>query len=104
MLNNINECGSRAAYIVSNMLQFSRKSGKKLETINTEEILEHMIDLASNDYDLKKNYDFRQIRILREYESNMRPIECVKTEIEQVHYLKILSDNPLNSFLHITTF
>lgn len=84
MLNGIQRAGSRASIIVNNMLQFSRRSNIQKEAVPAAAIIDRALELASNDYDLKKQYDFRHIRILREYEADMPPIWCIPTEIEQV--------------------
>jgi len=53
------------------------------------ELLDRSIDLASSDYDLKKKYDFRQIRIIHEYEHDLPLIPCESGKIQQL-FLNIL--------------
>ncbi len=77
------DAGSRAAKIVSNMLKFSRGTESKFDYLNINTIIDKSLDLASNDYDLKKNYDFKNIRIIKEY-GNLPDIPCAETQIEQV--------------------
>jgi len=84
MLDSIQESGKRAASIVENMLSFSRKSDKKLESYDLSALLDKTLDLAANDYNLKKYYDFRQIKIVREFDSDMPRVECEGNEIQQV--------------------
>ncbi|WP_163352124.1 ATP-binding protein [Desulfovibrio sp. JC010] len=86
MLDGIVESGSRAATIVSNMLTFSRKSEKKHEKYNIAELLDTTIELAANDYDLKKHYDFRKIEINREYAEDVPSVVCEGTELQQVFF------------------
>ncbi|MBU2510704.1 PAS domain S-box protein [bacterium] len=74
----------RASDIISNMLHFSRKSESKMMSNNLNEICDRAILLADNDYDLTKKYDFRDIRVNREYDSNLKQVICNETEIEQV--------------------
>lgn len=83
-LNGIRDSGDRAAKIVSNMLQFSRQSAPAPVVADLAEIIEKTLELAANDYDLKKKYDFRHIEIVREYDDNIKDIPCIVTEIEQV--------------------
>ena len=83
-LDGIRECGSRAARIVSNMLQFSRRSDAARTTASLPELIDRTIDLAANDYDLKKKYDFRHIEIIREFDPELPAIPVIVTEIEQV--------------------
>ncbi len=82
-LVTIKEAGERAAKIVRSMLDFSRKSEsqKAMHSINT--ILDGVIDMASNDYDLKKKYDFKSVDIRCDYE-DIPEIMCTETEIAQV--------------------
>jgi PAS domain S-box-containing protein len=83
-LEGIREAGARAARIVANMLNFSRRSDSSKELVSVEELLDNSVELASTDYDLKKKYDFRHVRIVREYDQDVPPVFCSRTEIEQV--------------------
>lgn len=83
-LAGIQEAGTRAAKIVSDMLTFSRHSEPHLDYANLKDILETALRLAASDYDLKKKYDFKQISIQRDYDPGLERIYCDKTEIEQV--------------------
>jgi len=84
MIDDIRDAGERAARIVSNMLQFSRGSEARFQKVKLSELIERTIELAANDYDLKKKYDFRHIEIVREYEDDLPDIAVIVTEIEQV--------------------
>jgi len=83
-IGGIQEAGKRASEIVKNMLSFSRRSESSPRPHVLKDLVERSIDLASKDYDLKKKYDFRRIRIVRNYEEPSPKIDCVGTEIEQV--------------------
>ncbi|OEU64996.1 MAG: histidine kinase [Desulfovibrio sp. S3730MH75] len=82
-LASIQEAGARAAAIVKSMLDFSRKSNSAKSSGNIETALENALSLASNDYDLKKQYDFKKIKIIREYK-NPPPFNFTEMEIGQV--------------------
>ncbi|MCP4719674.1 MAG: response regulator [Desulfobacteraceae bacterium] len=84
MLISIITSVNRAAKIVQDMLSFSRKSKPEFLKQNIKELLDKSIDLASKDYDLNKRFDFRQIVIKREYESEVPEIMCHASQIEQV--------------------
>lgn len=84
MIDGIREMGERASRIVSNMLNFSRRSESRTDTVRMEDLLDKTIELAASDYDLKKSYDFRHIEIVRDFEKGMPPVECVAVEIQQV--------------------
>ncbi len=83
-LQGIRESGERAAGIVSNMLNFSRRSESRMAPANPAELVNRAVELAGHDYDLKKRYDFRQIEIVRDYAPDLPRLPCTETEIEQV--------------------
>ncbi|MFZ5427601.1 MAG: PAS domain S-box protein [Thermodesulfobacteriota bacterium] len=80
----IRESGVRAARIVANMLDFSRRDETRLEPTSVRDILDRSLELASSDYDLKKKYDFKHIVIVKDYAGDLPPVICSRTEIEQV--------------------
>lgn len=88
-VEDIRKGGERAAAIVSNMLNFSRKPDGRGSSTHLEELLEQTLDLAGSDYDLKKKYDFRQIEIVRAYDSDVPMVVCQASKIQQV-FLNIL--------------
>lgn len=83
-LRGIQDAGTRAAGIVTDMLAFSRRSKAELAPARLDELLDTVIRLAASDYDLKKKYDFRQIEVIRDYDPNLGAVYCDRTEIEQV--------------------
>ncbi|UZP68397.1 PAS domain S-box protein [Desulfovibrio mangrovi] len=84
LLHGVRSSGERAANIVSNMLEFSRRSETRFSPVNISELLDKAVELAWNDYDLKKKYDFRQMDVVREYAPNLPEVHCNGMEIEQV--------------------
>ena len=84
MLEDINESGCRAAKIVDNMLGFARKSESMVSSNNIINLIDSTLELACTDYDLKKKYDFRGIRITREYENDLPLVPCDSGKIQQV--------------------
>jgi PAS domain S-box-containing protein len=89
LVSGMRQSASRAAKIVSDMLEFSRQSGSGKLPSSITTILDKAVELCSNDYDLKKKYDFRHIQIVREYEPGLPAVACVPTQIEQV-FMNIL--------------
>jgi PAS domain S-box-containing protein len=83
-ISHIRVAGSRASKIITNMLKFSRKSESRRETADISEVLEQVLELASNDYDMKKSYDFKHIQVVREFDTTVPPIVITVLEIEQV--------------------
>jgi signal transduction histidine kinase len=86
MMDSIMESGHRAARIVENMLSFSRKSNVHMSNVDVCALLDRTVELAANDYDLKKQYDFRKIRIEREYEAEVPFVPCEESKIQQVFF------------------
>ncbi len=76
--------GMRAARIVADMLSFSRRSESLFAPTKLSDMVETVLRLAANDYDLKKQYDFRNIRIDRDFQPDMPAVPCEKIKIEQV--------------------
>ncbi|WP_428242000.1 sensor histidine kinase [Gynuella sp.] len=83
-IDNIYDAGDRAAHIVTNMLQFSRKSGRDLSPQDVYAIVTEALEIASSDFDLKQGFESQQISILNTCEANRHIISCAKQEIEQV--------------------
>lgn len=47
-------------------------------------MLDKTIELAENNYDLRKKFDFRKIKINRKYEPDIPLVYCEKSKIQQV--------------------
>jgi len=100
--------GTRAADIIANMLAFSRKGTVNLEPTPLPQLIDKALELAACDYDLKKKYDFRNIRINREFDQDMPPIVMNNLEIEQVllniikNAAQALAERPSGSMSQIT--
>jgi PAS domain S-box-containing protein len=84
MLDAINESGRRVADIVDNMLSFARKSEATFSSHNPAELMDKTLELAVTDYDLKKRYDFKTIKVIKEYEENLPLLHCEGAKIQQV--------------------
>ncbi|MCP4119053.1 MAG: PAS domain S-box protein [Desulfobacteraceae bacterium] len=78
--------GARAARIVENMLSFSRKGDDVVESHPMDELMDATLEIAENDYGLKKKYDFRSITIEREYAAGLPPVPCERSKIQQVFF------------------
>ena len=85
------DAGRRAADIVSNMLSFSRKSTSGFLAEDVCQLLDRTLKLAESDYNLKKRFDFKMIRVIKQYESSIPKIYCKASEIQQV-FFNILSN------------
>ncbi|MDD2852738.1 MAG: response regulator [Desulfuromonadaceae bacterium] len=74
----------RATSIIDNMLHFSRLNVTSHQLTDLNEVIVRAIELASNDYNLRKKYDFKNITIQRDLDSNLPKLSVNSTEIEQV--------------------
>ena len=84
MLDTINKSGDQAVNIIANMLSFARKSDASVFLHNPIILVDKILKLAEIDYDLKKQYDFKTIKIIKEYESNLPMLPCEDIKIQQV--------------------
>lgn len=84
LIQSINYSGKKAAKIIENMLNFSRKTDSEKSPGNIVDLLDRTIELAQTDYSLKSNYDFKQIEIIREYESTLLNVLCHGSSLQQV--------------------
>ncbi|MCP4670849.1 MAG: PAS domain S-box protein [Desulfobacula sp.] len=84
MLQTIRDSGQRMAKIVENMLSFARRSEADISSCDMAELLDKTLELAGTDYDLKKEYDFKKIKIKKDYDDNLPKITCERSKIQQV--------------------
>jgi len=83
-ISHIRQAGSRASAIINNMLHFSRSSEARVEMVALAEIIDRALELAGNDYDMKKIYDFKSFKLVREYDPALPAVTLTVLEIEQV--------------------
>ena len=83
-LDGIREAFERANRIVTDMLAYSRRNASSFVPVHLNGLLDTVLRLASHDYDLKENYDFRRIPIRRETVGESDRICCDEMAIEQV--------------------
>ena len=83
-VRDIQGAAVRAAEIIRHMLDFSRRSESRRSVCDIAAVVDNALRLASSDYDLKKNYDFKSIEIVKDIPPDLPRCECTETEIEQV--------------------
>ncbi|MCP3872720.1 MAG: PAS domain S-box protein [Desulfobacteraceae bacterium] len=86
IMESVSNSGKRAADIVKNMLSFARMEKSSVAECRLDELLDSTIELASADYNLKKNYDFKLIQIDRQYQENLPPVMCSQNKIQQAFF------------------
>ncbi|WP_035068263.1 PAS domain S-box protein [Nitratidesulfovibrio termitidis] len=84
MLEGIRDAGTRAADIIATMLEFTRPGQGRRTTARAHALVERALALAGSDYDLRRQYDFRKLRVVRDFAMDDDTLTCVPTEIEQV--------------------
>ena len=83
-IEGISEAGRRAAKIVHNVLNFSRRSQTSRSSHSINNILDKTLELVSNDYNLKKKFDFKRIQINKNYGNGLEHVIVSQTELTQV--------------------
>lgn len=84
MINTIVDSGQRVVDVVNNMLSFARKTDEGSSSHDLADLLDKTLALATTDYDLKKQYDFKKIDIVKEYAPDLPSVPCHATKIQQV--------------------
>lgn len=103
LFSSIENSAIRAAKITNDLLGFARQSDEKYNLKDITEVIDNAIGLAKNDYNLKEQYDFKKVEIMRLYKKNLPKIHCISSELEQVflnllinstHAMKDYCENP----------
>ncbi len=97
MVKTIKDSGSRVAYIVKNMLSFARSSDSENQLHDITTLADEAIELAQIDFSQKKSYDFRSIKINKEYSTSIPQVMCQSGMIQQV-VLNILQNGAHGMF------
>ncbi len=84
MMEAITNSGQRLAEIVNNMLSFARKPDAAVSSHDPAKLVDQVLEIAATDYDLKKKYDFKTIKIIKEYGPDLPLLPCEKSKIQQV--------------------
>lgn len=90
-IGHIRSAGMKASEIITNMLQFSRRSDVGVEPVHLSTFIDRVLELAGTDYDMKKKYNFQRIELQRRYAADLPPVLLSVTGMEQV-LLNILNN------------
>lgn len=83
-LASMQNAARRASRIMDNMLQFSRSNGTSRHPAPLYTVIEHALELAGSDFDLRRTYNFSTITLIRDYTPDLPLVVINTTEIEQV--------------------
>lgn len=83
-IGHIRTAGMRASEIISQMLHFSSRNESGVVNVDLRVELERVLELAATDYDMKKKYAFRSVKIVREYAAEPLFADIALQEMEQV--------------------
>ncbi|WP_421903251.1 PAS domain-containing protein [Maridesulfovibrio sp.] len=84
MVEEIKEAGTRAAKVIVNMLNFSRKSGDKKDSCSIPDIVERAIETADAELCNEEGCDFRKINFVRDFQEDLPQVLCYSSELEKV--------------------
>jgi signal transduction histidine kinase len=84
MLDTIITSGKRMANVVDNMLSFARKNDEGAAPHYLDVLINQTLGLAATDFDVKKHYDFKRIKIIKQYADNVPAVLCQSSKIQQV--------------------
>jgi len=86
LIGMVAEAGERASGIVNNMLDFCRKGETLILLNNLPELMDKTVALLDNDYNQTQRYDFRKVKICREYLSDLPEVPCEGNNLQQVFF------------------
>jgi len=86
MIRAIIESGERAGRVVTNMLDFSRKSDGSRRTVDPAVVLDQAVELVKSGHDLSNSYNFKDIEFVREYEEGEHLVHGDAGQLEQVFF------------------
>ncbi|MBN2530426.1 MAG: HAMP domain-containing histidine kinase [Deltaproteobacteria bacterium] len=93
LMDSMESAGEYTAKVVSNILAFARNDQQFKVSTDIGALLTDTRELARNDFDMKKGYDFRNIQIHVHHDTVLSKVECHPTMIQQV-ILNIFKKGP----------
>ncbi|GFK94921.1 Sensor kinase CckA [Fundidesulfovibrio magnetotacticus] len=84
LLENLRASAKRVATVVSNMLEFSKRSSSAWLPEELNELVERAVLLCLQDYSLADGYGFKRITLLREFDPADPSAPCSSQQIQHV--------------------
>lgn len=109
-IDAVRESARRAARVIENLILFSSQEAEKQAFHSISTLLERALELAAGDFDLKQQYDFRQIKLKRHFDPALPTLRCYGVKLQQAFFAllrfraeRILSSNsPENAQMALT--
>jgi len=86
LMEMVIKAGERASRIVKNMLNFCRTETAEICLNSLPELMDKTITLLDNDYRQVQRYDFRKVKICRNYQPDLPDLPCDGTQLQQVFF------------------
>jgi PAS domain S-box-containing protein len=83
-LDGIKSSAIKASEIINGLLEFSRPHEGNFSTHNLNKLVQDTLKLARSDFELRKKCDIINMTINEDYSTDLPPVFCVASEIEQV--------------------
>ena len=99
-LASIQDAVARATRIVADLRELTQRPDARRAPAALDAVVHRALELAANDYDLKKKFNFKAIGIQCQFEPGLPPVPMVVAEVEQVvlnlvrNAAQAMSDNP----------
>jgi nitrogen-specific signal transduction histidine kinase len=85
-IDAVRESARRAARVIENLILFSSQEAEKEAFHSLSTLLERALELAAGDFDLKQQYDFRQIKLLRIFDPALPTLRCYGVKLQQAFF------------------
>lgn len=86
LMEMVIEAGERASRIVKNMLSFSRNESVEIRLNSLPDLMDKTIALLDNDYNQAQRYDFRKVKICKDYQPGLPQVPCEGSKLQQVFF------------------
>jgi PAS domain S-box-containing protein len=86
LLDGLRDSARRAAAIVNNMLEFSKRSSSAWLPVEVNGLAEKALELCLQDYNLTGHFDFRRIDLKMELDPSNPAVPCSGAQIQQVAF------------------
>lgn len=83
MIESIRSSGVRASHIIKNLNNFSKKDVGDLTYNDILPLIDQSLELATSDYNIEEDYDFKDIKVTRKIEENLPLVLCEPAKIVQ---------------------